>query len=317
MPINEPSHRLPQVVVLADHGSQEKSRVVLEAAVAELTGGPAISIDARDFLRGGRGRAAATAAGLTLWSDRLAPVTPDAIVVYEIHPDDRARFTEFQALLAASMVPCLGAGDAEAWRNATDKARTTACFEQAGIRYPATIVLRDPSSETAAAALHRLGGDAWARPVTGLGGRDVFHIDTDAALFEAMRLYATTRQDWLLSADAGNLDDHGRRHQLRVVVLGDQVLRVVEHIQDDPDAPCNEAKGARSYLRPTASLPVHLAQLACAATRSLGLPFGGVDLCTENAGLVFEVNVHPALDVVQGLETVAIPLVAAHLDTIG
>ncbi|WP_433567112.1 hypothetical protein ACQP1O_19165 [Nocardia sp. CA-151230] len=78
-----------------------------------------------------------------------------------------------------------------------------------------------------------------------------------------------------------------------------RVLRVVEHIQDDPDAPCNDAKGACSYLRLTASLPVDLAQLACAATRSLGLPFGGVDLCTKNAGVVFELNVHPALDVVQ------------------
>ena len=47
--------------------------------------------------------------------------------------------------------------------------------------------------------------------------------------------------------------------------------------------------------------------------RVLGLPFGGVDLAVENGGVVFEVNVHPTLDVPGGLESVAIPLVAAHL----
>jgi hypothetical protein len=45
----------------------------------------------------------------------------------------------------------------------------------------------------------------------------------------------------------------------------------------------------------------------------LGLPFGGVDLATENGGVVFEVNVHLTLDVPGGLESVAIPFVQAHL----
>jgi hypothetical protein len=45
----------------------------------------------------------------------------------------------------------------------------------------------------------------------------------------------------------------------------------------------------------------------------LGLPFGGVDLAIENGGVIFEVNVHPVIDVPGGLETVAIPLIQAHL----
>jgi hypothetical protein len=45
----------------------------------------------------------------------------------------------------------------------------------------------------------------------------------------------------------------------------------------------------------------------------LGLPVGGVDLATENGGVVFEVNVHPTLDVPGGLESVAIPFVQVHL----
>ncbi len=86
-----------------------------------------------------------------------------------------------------------------------------------------------------------------------------------------------------------------------------------EHVQADPDAPCNEAQGAVSTVLPAEELPVKYRRLAVAATRSLGLSFGGVDLVTENGGVVFEVNVHPMLDVPGGLESVAIPFVRAHL----
>jgi glutathione synthase/RimK-type ligase-like ATP-grasp enzyme len=53
--------------------------------------------------------------------------------------------------------------------------------------------------------------------------------------------------------------------------------------------------------------------LAVRATKSLGLPFAGVDLAMENGGVVFEVNVHPMFGSVGGMETVAIPYAAAHL----
>jgi ribosomal protein S6--L-glutamate ligase len=46
---------------------------------------------------------------------------------------------------------------------------------------------------------------------------------------------------------------------------------------------------------------------------ALGLPFGGVDLAIANWGVVFEVNVHPVIDVQGGLETLAIPLIQTHL----
>jgi ribosomal protein S6--L-glutamate ligase len=120
-------------------------------------------------------------------------------------------------------------------------------------------------------------------------------------------------QDWLVSRDARNMDPTGRRHQFRVVVLHDQVLRVCEHVQADPDAPCNESRGAVSTVVPIDDFPPEFSQLAVSATRSLGLPFGGVDLTIENGGVVFEVNVHPVLDVPGGVETLAIPFVRAHL----
>ena len=61
-------------------------------------------------------------------------------------------------------------------------------------------------------------------------------------------------------------------------------------------------------------LPASIAHLAIAATRSMGLELGGVDLAAENGGVVFEVNVHPVLAPDGGFETVAVPYVQAHLD---
>jgi hypothetical protein len=79
----------------------------------------------------------------------------------------------------------------------------------------------------------------------------------------------------------------------------------------DPDRA--ESRGALSTVIPVDDFPPDFSQLAISATRSLGLPFGGVDLAIENGGVVFEVNVHPVLDVPGGLETLAIPFVQAHL----
>ncbi|WP_433665377.1 hypothetical protein ACQPW1_31605 [Nocardia sp. CA-128927] len=117
----------------------------------------------------------------------------------------------------------------------------------------------------------------------------------------------------MLTRDAQNFDEHGRRHQYRVNVLGERVLRVCEHVQHNPDAPCNEAQGAVATVLAPDALPQHLLELAIRATASVGLPLGGVDLVPERGGVVFEVNVHPVLDVPQGFETVTVPFVLAHL----
>lgn len=165
-----------------------------------------------------------------------------------------------------------------------------------------TVALHHPDLCTALDAFERLGRNVWARAAIGAGGNDVFHLTTEKHLHTALAHYAASGQDWLLSRDAYNFDTSGRRHQFRVVVLHEQVLRVCEHIQPDPDAPCNEARGATSTVVSVDTLPIRYRRLAVAATRSLGLPFGGVDLATENGGVIFEVNVHPTLNVPNGLD---------------
>ncbi|MGH4011740.1 MAG: ATP-grasp domain-containing protein [Pseudonocardiaceae bacterium] len=301
------------VVVMTDHGSGEGSRPLLEAAVEILTGTHPGSIDARHFMTGGSGRATAEGGTLRLGvpSEDLV-VTPNVLVVYEIPPGERRRFETFQRTVLTSGSTCWAA-NVDGWRAATDKHQTVAWFRRDGITHMDTITLCRPSPDSALDAFNRLGRDVWARPRTGAGGKDVFHLTTIEDLHDARRHYAASGQDWLVSRDARNVDHHGRRHQFRVVVLHDRVLRVCEHVQADPDAPCNESRGAMSTTVPVDDFPPEFAQLAISATRSLGLPFGGVDLAIENGGVVFEVNVHPVIDVPGGLETLAIPLIQDHL----
>jgi glutathione synthase/RimK-type ligase-like ATP-grasp enzyme len=301
------------VVLMTDHGSTEGSRVPIEKAVELLTGAPPLAIDARHFMTGGSGRVSCGRSGFRMEvpSEGLVAI-PEVLIVYEIPPADRWRLVAFQHQLSPEGPLSFGV-DPDAWRNATDKGRTVDCFRRDGIAQMETIPLCRPDLGTALDAFERLGHDVWVRPTIGAGGTDVFHLTTRTQLRAALQHYAASGQDWLLSRDARNVNKDGRRHQFRVVVLHDRVLRVCEHVQADPDAPCNESRGAVSTVVPTEDLPPQYRHLAVAATRSLGLPFGGVDLATENGGVVFEVNVHPTLDVPGGLEKVAIPFVQAHL----
>jgi glutathione synthase/RimK-type ligase-like ATP-grasp enzyme len=301
------------VVLMTDHSSGEGSRVPLEKAVELLTGAPPLSIDARHFMRGGSGQVSIDRTGfwMKVPSEGFV-VSPEVLIIYEVPPADRGRLVTFQRRLSPDR-PSSFSADPDAWRNATDKRRTVECFRRDGIAHMETIALCRPELATAHEAFDRLARNVWARPAVGMGGKDVFHVTTREQLDTAIQYFAATGQDWLVSRDAGNFTPDGRRHQFRVVVLHDRVLRVCEHVQVDPDAPCNESRGAISTIIPTKDLPPQYRRLAVAATRSLGLPFGGVDLATENGGVVFEVNVHPTLNVPGGLETVAIPFAQAHL----
>jgi hypothetical protein len=57
---------------------------------------------------------------------------------------------------------------------------------------------------------------------------------------------------------------NGCRHQFRVVVFHDRVLRVCEQGQADPDAPCNESRGAVTTTVPVDDFPPEF----CLAVRS-------------------------------------------------
>lgn len=311
--VRSPTRDTRAVVLMTDHGSQEGSRGPLEQAVELLTGALPLSIDARYFLTGGSGRVRSGPSGLQIEvasADLVA--TPDVLIVYEIPPSDRPKFEEFQRSLPVKG-PLSFSANRHAWCNATDKRRTVECFRRDGIAHMETIALCRPEPATTYEAFDLLGCNVWARPVVGMGGKDVFHVTTREQLDTVARHFAATGQDWLVSRDAGNFTPGGRRHQFRVVVLRDRILRVCEHVQLDPDASCNESQGAVSTVIPVEQLASKYRRLAVAATQSLGLPFGGVDLAIENGGVIFEVNVHPTLDVPGGLESVAIPFVEAHL----
>ncbi|MGW4126451.1 ATP-grasp domain-containing protein [Nocardia sp. NPDC004711] len=284
---------------------------MLAATIEQLTGRPALTVDARHFLDGGGGRVRIGdgEVGLETAAEGVS-VVASMVIVYEIRPQDRRRFERFQHALRTSGVRTLGA-DVQAWRAATEKDLTAKAFLRDGIPHPETMRLTHPTTEQAVAAFEHLGGDVWARPVVGMGGVDVSHIVSSGQMIAAVRHFAAAEQGWLISRDAGNFDAAGRRHQYRVVVLEDRVLRAAEHVQPDPNAPCNQSRGAVSTDLPIDHLPPGLAELAVSATKSVGLPFAGVDLVPENGGTVFEVNVHPEIPANRA-DCMAIPYLEAH-----
>ncbi|MFF2806705.1 RimK family alpha-L-glutamate ligase [Streptomyces sp. NPDC058000] len=298
---------------MTDHASMEGSRSALAAAVELLTGRPPVLIDARHFMTGGTGRTHIVDAGVRFEvpAEGLM-VTPSAVLIYEVQPPERRSFAPFQRLLSRHGVVSLGT-DASAWREATEKDLMVERFAQRGIRHMETISLSRPSARRATEAFERLGRNVWARPVLGTCGNDVFHVTTPEQLRAAIGYYARSEQDWLISRDADNFNSDGLRHQFRVSVLDGRPVQACEHVQADPDAPCNEAQGAGCTPLPIDDLPAELCKLAVSATESIGLPFAGVDLAVENGGVVFEVNVHPMLGSVHPAESVAVPYVEAHL----
>ncbi|MEU3255558.1 alpha-L-glutamate ligase [Streptomyces sp. NPDC006997] len=305
----------PRVALITDPTSPEGCGEYLARAVEVLTGAPPVRIDARHFATGGTGQGVHDNGRLRLRvPEEDLDLVPDVVVLYEIPPHRRRSLAPFQLLLERSRTVTLGTGPT-AWRTATEKDLTVARFRRDGISHMETVVLSRPDPAEAAAAFDRLGRDVWARPVVGTGGGDTFHLTTRDALARAADFYARTGTDWLLSRDAGNTTADGLRHQFRVFVLHGRVLHAREHLQAEPDTPCNTCQGAVPVFIDPADLPPRLAELAVAATASVGLPFAGVDLAIENGGVVFEVNVQPAF--VDGeLEKAAVPYVRAHLDAL-
>lgn len=300
-------------VLMTDHSSTEGSRDTLATAIEMLTGTPPVLVDAQHFMTGGTGRVSTVDGVLRLdVPDEDLVVTPSVVLVYEIPPTRRRDFERCQRLLRRHGAISLGT-DADSWRAATEKDRTVEQLALEGVAQMETVSLSRPGPELAAEVFERLGGNVWARPTVGMGGSDVFHITTSEQLRDATHYYAGIDRGWLMARDAANFNADGQRHQFRVVVLDGHVVRACEHVQGNSDAPCNELQGAVSTLLAIDDLPAELYQLAVSATKSLGLPFAGVDLAVENGGVVFEVNVHPMFGSDGGLETVAIPYVRAHL----
>ncbi|SES26954.1 RimK-like ATP-grasp domain-containing protein [Streptomyces sp. yr375] len=305
----------PCIALIADPTSPEGCREYLAEAVELLTGAPPVRIDSRHFATGNTGRGVRDGGRLRLQvpEERLDFV-PDVVLLYEIPPHHRRALAGFQELLESHDVVTLAAGP-DAWRTATEKNLTVERFLRDGVAQMETAVLSRPTLAEAAGIFDRLGRDTWARPVVGTGGNDTFHVTTPAQLADAAAYYAERDTDWLLSRDAGNFTADGRRHQFRVFVLGDRVVHAREHLQPAPDTPCNTCQGATAVHIAPPDLPPRLAELAVAATASVGLPFAGVDLAVENGGVVFEVNVQPAfVDGELELKAVAVPYVQAHLD---
>ncbi|MFD5423790.1 RimK family alpha-L-glutamate ligase [Streptomyces sp. NPDC127069] len=289
--------------------------LVLAPAVEELTGRQPIRLDARGFFSGAGGRIRRHGDRVRLTDPAGRAVEAGTVLVYQIDPADVRRFSRAQGTLAAAGVAPL-AGDRMVWRNAIEKDRTVRCFARAGVPHPQTVALRRPSLRYARTAFTRLGGDVWTKPTVGERGQLVRHVTSLAQLRDAVDGYAAAGQDWLMSRDAGNWHPRGGRQCYRITVLDGRPLYAADHRQTDTDRPTNEAAGAHSVVVPLDQVPDRAVSAAVAATSAVGLRFGGVDVAvTANGFTVFEVNVHPGLQLTNHYQPVAIPWVRAQLRT--
>ncbi|CAM5668467.1 hypothetical protein SGLAM104S_01124 [Streptomyces glaucescens] len=208
-------------------------------------------------------------------------VVPYVVVLYEIPPHRRRSLARFSGCWNGTTSSPSAPGPPP---GARPPRRTAPWSGSAATASPTWRPPRCPAApHEAAAAFDKLGRDTWALPAVGTGGDDTFHITTEEQLEHAAAYYAERGTDWLLSRDAAT-SAHGRRHQFRVFVLHGQVVHAREHIQPEPDTPCNTCQGATPVHIAPADLPAPLARLAVAATASVGLPFAGVDLAIEHGG---------------------------------
>ncbi|MFI6084288.1 RimK family alpha-L-glutamate ligase [Streptomyces sp. NPDC051217] len=300
-------------VLITDHSSMEGSREYLVDAVKHCTGRSPVLVDAQNFFPGGGGRVESAPKGLSITTPLAeGPVMASVVIVYEIPPERRRDFEDVQHVLHRQAAWPLATAP-ERWRAATEKDLMVDRFTRHGIPYAETVVLDGPGDAEALDAFRRLGGNVWARPAVGMGGADVFHITSTSQLRRAAAYYGDAERKWLMARDALNFNARGKRHQFRIIVLNGTVLQVCEHVQDDPDAPCNESQGAAVEPLATDAWPDGLCRLAVASAKAMGLPFTGVDLAPEGGGVVFEANVHPAFSPGSFEETTALPYVRAHL----
>jgi ribosomal protein S6--L-glutamate ligase len=200
--------------------------------------------------------------------------------------DADAQLTIYRSLEAAG---ALVLNRVEALLDARDKFRTSLLLAFAGIATPRAALVQ---SSAQAFAFLRENPDAVLKPLAGSLGDGVERVasDRDAA---SARISARLAREGALYLQAWVPNDGC---DLRVFVVGGQVVGAVERVAQAGDFRTNMARGAQA--RPVALEP-EVRALASRAALALGLDYTGIDIIEGPAGpQVIEVNGNPAFDMI-------------------
>lgn len=130
-----------------------------------------------------------------------------------------------------------------------------------------------------------LGGFPLVLKVLGKSvGAGVIRIDSMDALSSTVRLISSDPQAKFVLKELIQTD-----YSLRVIVLGDAALAAISYRSRRGDFRTNVEKNP--LMEPVA-LSEEIATLAVAATKSLAIEFGGVDILVDNAGRAFVAEVN-------------------------
>lgn len=167
--------------------------------------------------------------------------------------------------------------------SAVDKFLTSRRLQGAGVPIPETVACQ--SAADALHAFHQLGGDVVLKPIFGGEGRGIARLQ-DADLAERA-FEMVERLGGVLYVQ--RFVPH-RGHDLRLLVVGGQVLGIARHNRSDWRT--NLSRGGKAE---PIEVTAELRDLALRCAASVGAPLAGVDLLPAKDGTLYalEVNAVP------------------------
>jgi RimK family alpha-L-glutamate ligase len=214
--------------------------------------------------------------------DGVARLEPDVDVVVnrlllskEEQPAEALGLATTMERLAPMLNP------AEATLTAMHKFATAAALAEADIPIPDALLAL--SSDRLNQGRDRFGSEAVYKTAIGTHGGGTWKVDLE----EPVNPRVGTRQAFLQSLIE---PDEGRHHDVRVYVVGDEVVGAMTRYAPEEDWRTNVALGG-SVEDATDELPEEVIDMACRASDVVGLDYAGVDLVQSVDGwYVLEVN---------------------------
>jgi ribosomal protein S6--L-glutamate ligase len=181
------------------------------------------------------------------------------------------------------------ANDSQAIARARDKLRSLQLLSRAGVGMPVTGFAH--STKDIDGLLEAVGRPPYViKLLEGTQGVGVVLAETRKAAESVIAAFRQLDANILVQRfieEAGGVD-------LRVFVVGGRVVAAMERIATDGEFRANLHRGARARA---VALTADEAEVALAATHTMGLDVAGVDLLRSSAGpLVIEVNASPGLE---------------------
>jgi RimK family alpha-L-glutamate ligase len=166
---------------------------------------------------------------------------------------------------------------------AVDKALSLARLSAAGINVPPTWV--GESVEDAMIAFQKMSGDVICKPIFGSEGRGLIRI-TDYE--QAWRVFQSLSQIDSVIYLQKFIKNNGS--DIRVMVLGDEIIASMKRIAKEAEWRANVAQGARA--EPIRNLPNEIKDIAIRTAKEVGSVILGIDFIYDLEGRIYLIEIN-------------------------